>query len=269
MHVTLSDIEREAYKKSIIHNIDGRIKIILTLSIIVYAVSLPRLELLTIQKLVFIELYLFALMALAHLNPLYLLIRFMAVIPFGGAIVLFQPFIHHSFFESYTVLYTLPFGLTVTLEGFEYGSILFSKFLVCITSIFLLSSTTKMQDMVNSARRLGLPREFALLLGMMVRYLFVFYNIFKKIRTAQKTRCFSIFNKKVPKKWILEQIGYTVSSIFIRSYEQGERTYVSMLGRGYTADSSLYVSEKKIRTADVTIIGITFFLIIGVHFFIV
>ncbi|MFQ6056774.1 MAG: cobalt ECF transporter T component CbiQ, partial [Methanosarcinales archaeon] len=62
---------------------------------------------------------------------------------------------------------------------------------------------------------------------------------------------------------------YTVSSIFIRSYEQGERTYVSMLGRGYTADSSLYVSEKKIRTADVTIIGITFFLIIGVHFFIV
>ena len=31
----------------------------------------------------------------------------------------------------------------------------------------------------------------------------------------------------------MKQIGYTVGTIFIRSYEQGERVYTSMLCRGY------------------------------------
>ena len=64
--------------------------------------------------------------------------------------------------------------------------VLLAKYIVCITAIVLMSSTMKMSDMVTSARRLGMPAEFTLILSMMVRYLFVFWIILKRIRVAHK-----------------------------------------------------------------------------------
>jgi cobalt/nickel transport system permease protein len=161
----------------------------------------------------------------------------------------------------------MPMGIEITREGILYGAILFAKFIVCISSLILLSSTTPMSELVASARRLGLPRVMALLFTMMVRYLFVFWNMLGRIRTAQKTRCFEIWNKKVPRKWILEQIGFTISSLFIRSYEQGERTYQSMLCRGYNADAQVYVSKKKLQVSDIVLLAGTFVIIAAVHLF--
>jgi cobalt/nickel transport system permease protein len=55
MHITLTDLERETYRKSPIHRIDGRIKILITLAIIIYAVALPRMESLDLIKLGLLE----------------------------------------------------------------------------------------------------------------------------------------------------------------------------------------------------------------------
>ena len=54
-----------------------------------------------------------------------------------------------------------------------------------------------MRDMVASARRLELPAKLTLLFSMMVRYKFVFWGMLRRIRTAQKTKCFDIWNKNV------------------------------------------------------------------------
>jgi len=86
-----------------------------------------------------------------------------------------------------------------------------------------------------------------------------------RIRRAQKTRCFDLLNKKVPRIWTLQQIGYTISSMFIRSYEQGERTYQSMLCRGYNADVHVYVGRKNLRTLDVSFLALTAGVIIAAH----
>lgn len=262
MHLTLGDIERETYKKSPVHRIDGRIKILITLAIIIYAVALPRADVLNFLKLGFIEAYLLVLILFARIGFSYLVFRFMIALPFGFGIAVFQPFIRQPFFSEFTVLYTLPFGLEMTREGMLFGASIFAKFVVCITAVILLSSTTSLSDFVASARRLGLPKELALLFTMMVRYLFVFWNMLGRIRTAQKTRCFDIWNKNVTRRWTLEQIGYTISSLFIRSYEQGERTYQSMLCRGYSADAHVYVGRKKFSIPDVFVLVLTFCIII-------
>lgn len=268
MHITLTDIEREAYKDSLLHTMDGRIKIIMTLAVIIYAVSLPRLDTASIERLGILWLYLIGLMIIARLNLIYAAARLAIALPFGLGISVLQPFIRQPFIDDFTVIYVLPLGITVTREGTLFGGVLFAKFMVCVTAVVVLSSTTKMQDMVSNARRLGLPAELTLLLSMMVRYLFVFWSMLRRIRTAQKTRCFDIWNRNVPRKWILEQIGYTISSLFIRSYEQGERTYQSMLCRAYSADSHIRISTQKAGLCDHFMFSVTIMMIIFVQFFI-
>jgi energy-coupling factor transporter transmembrane protein EcfT len=101
------------------------------------------------------------------------------------------------------------------------------KFVYCISFIILLSSTTKMHDMLEGGRRMGLPPEFALALGMMIRYLFVFGYMYRKIQETLRTKCFDPFDSRLPYRYRLNQIGYAIGTMFIRSYEQGERVYTA------------------------------------------
>lgn len=266
MHITLYDIEQESYKESLLHNMDGRVKMLITLIVIIYAVSLPRLEIATIERLSILWLYLVTLIIIARLNPVYIVARIAIAIPFGLGIAVLQPFIRQPFISEFTVLYNLGLGITITSEGVLFGSVLFTKFMVCITAVVLLSSTTQMRDMVASARRLGLPPELTLLFSMMVRYLFMFWSMLRRIRTAQKTRCFDIWNKQVPRRWILKQVGNSISSLFLRTYEQGERTYYAMLCRAYSADSKVCVSEQNIGLRDYLMFSTTLILIGFIQF---
>lgn len=265
MHISVTELERESYRKSPIHSIDGRIKIIMALAVIVYAVALPRMDTHNYQKLVILESYILILMLISGIELSHLAARFVIAIPFGLGISAVQFFIKQPFIQDFTIMFSFSPGIEVTREGIIYGSIFFFKFFVCISSVILLSSTASMSDLVSSARRLGLPREMALLFTMMVRYLFVFWSMLGRIRTAQKTRCFNIWNKKVPRKWLLEQLGYTISSLFIRSYEQGERTYQSMLCRGYSSDAGVYVNKRKLHLNDILFLGITFAILAAVQ----
>lgn len=269
MSIGLTEVERESYKSSLIHDMDGRIKILALLSIVFYVAALPRLDDSNMIKLLVLETYLFALIIIAKLNLFYIFIRILAVLPFGLGLAIFQPFIRQPFIETFTVYpMALPFGLSITYEGIDFGVTLMARFLVCVTSVIVLSSTMKMNDFVVSARRLGVPKEFTLLLTMMVRYLFVFWSVLKRIRVAQSSRLFDIWNKKAPRKWALEQVGNTISSLFIQSYEQGERTYIGMLCRGYSNDNSnLFIRRSQIHVKDTLFGVITIVLIVSVHFF--
>jgi cobalt/nickel transport system permease protein len=256
----ISSIEMESSKISTLHSLDGRIKIISSMLIIVYAVYTTNLIVLSIM-----ELYLIMLILISHISLTYTLKRLALVIPFGGIIALFQLFIREG-----TVIYTLPFGLDITLQGLNFGLLLISRIIVCVTAIILLSSVTPMQELINSARKLGVPREFSMLLSLTLRYLFFFYDELRRIRNAQKTRCFDIRSKKTTYTWKLKKIGETIGMMFLKSYEQGEKVYFSMLSRGYSDTSSLYNNTKKLNFKDYTFIIITVSIIIGLeitHYF--
>jgi len=267
--VSLTDIERESYKNSPVHRLDPRIKLAFALAIIIYVVSLPRIDDKNMVRLFAIEAYLMLLVLAAGLDLRYFFLRILAILPFGFGIVLIQPFLRPSFVENYTVYpLDLPLGLSITYEGLAFGSTLLAKFLVCITSIVLLSSTTRLRDMVAAADRIGIPREFTLLLSMMVRYLFLFWAVLKRIRIAQQTRLFDIWNKDVPRKWVIEQVGNSMSSIFIRSYEQGERTYISMLCRGYGSGHEKSYYKTKIRAQDIIFLFLSAGCVLCIHLYV-
>ena len=267
--VTLTDIERESYKNSPIHRLDPRVKLLFALAIIIYVVSLPRVHEKNLARLLAIEIYLILLVLVAGLDLKYFILRILAILPFGIAIALIQPFLRPSFIENYTPYpLDLPFGLSITYQGLAFGSTLLAKYLVCITAVILLSSTTRLKDMVAAADRIGIPREFTLLLSMMVRYLFLFWAVLKRIRVAQETRLFNIWSRGVPRKWILKQIGHSISAIFVRSYEQGEKTYISMLCRGYGSGHDKAYYKAKIRTQDVLFLLLSTGSIACIHIFV-
>ena len=252
----LYSIEKSAYGTSIIHRLDARIKLLLTLVAIVAIVALPYSTKVYTLGAAFFVLFLI-LWAASRLSPLVYFRRLVFILPFGIFLVGFQAFVKNPYYETFHTVATLPFGLEIYAESLEFASILLVKFIVSISFIILLSSTTKMQEMIEAAGRLGLPLEFTLTLGMMVRYIFVFAEMFGRIRTAMSTRCFDPLDRRLPYRYRLHQVGYTVGTIFIRSYEQGERTYTSMLCRGYGGKSGLYIRKKPLNTGEMVFAATT------------
>jgi len=255
MNISLEKIEQESWKDSIIHNLNGRIKLILTVLIIVYAVYTTDF-----LVLLLLEIYLIILLLFSKVSLLYFLKRVLIILPFGGFIAIFQLFIHQGI-----ILYTLPFGLTITYEGLIFGALLFSRLIVCLSAIVLLSSVTTLETIVNSMRKLGFPKEMSMILSMTVRYLFVFFEELDNIRKAQKSRSFNIWNKKTSYLWRIKQIAYSIMMLFLKSFEKGETVYYSMLARGYSGEAISYQEESPVMKMDYGIIVLTLIIIFSVE----
>jgi len=242
-------LEREAYRDSFIHRLDARVKILVTFAVIIAIVAVPYSPIVfPVAGVLF--LFFAVLWALSGVSPKVYLKRLAVIVPLWGIVILFQIFVKNPYYTDYHVLYTLPFGITIYAESVEFACILGAKFLVSISFIILMSVTTKLQDMLQGASRLGLPAEFGLALAMMIRYLFVFGYIYRKVNEALTTRCFSPFDRMLPYRYRLQQLGNIIGTLFLRSYEQGERTYTAMLCRGYGRHSHVFVTKKPLVPAD-------------------
>lgn len=253
----LTAIDREARKESLMNNLDGRIKLISAMLIIIYAVTNTNLFVLAIM-----EIYLLILISLSNVTPSYALKRIALVIPFGGFVAMIQPF-----FQPGNILWTGPFGLVhITDYGLFFGALLLARVTVSVTSIVFLSSATSMQDLVASAQKLGVPHQLAMLLNLTVRYLFFFYDQLMNILNAQSTRCFDIFSNKTAYKWRLRKVGETITMMFIRAFEQGETVYLSMVCRGYSENTRIYRAKSKIDYKDFALIGITVVMIVTLEY---
>ncbi len=239
------EFEEEGLKDSPIHRIDTRVKILSTLFLIVGAVYIGRNEALDfgarVTALATMELYLLILILMARLDLALVLKRLLLILPFGGTIAILRPLV-----EPGRVVYVLPLGITVTHEGVLEGGTILTIMIVSITSIILLSSTSSMQRILNSGIQLGLPRQFALLLGMTIRYLFFYLHVFRKMAEAKATRAFSIRNRRAGYRVILTQLGYSAAMIFVRAYEHGLKTHESMLSRCYSPDSALFAKRESL-----------------------
>ncbi|MDD1671416.1 MAG: cobalt ECF transporter T component CbiQ [Methanomicrobiales archaeon] len=258
-------IEKSAYCKSYIHSLDARVKIISAFSLIIVTVALPYSTAVFFVGGFFL-LFLASLWALSHLSPLIFLKRLAAILPFGLCIIFFQIFLTNRYYSTFHIIAHLPFGIHIYTESIEFAGILLMKFIVCVSVIIFLSSTTKLQEMLDGAKQLGLPSDFVMALGMMVRYLFVFGYTYRKINETFKTKCFDPFDNQLSYHYRLRQIGYTIGTLFLRSYEQGERTYLAMLCRGYDRHSDIYVRQKNLSRRDwvFLILSLTFFIIIPI-----
>lgn len=252
--VSIDELRKQEYlsnQNSILHNVDSRIKLIVLVLTILFAVTSSNYTVFLI-----LELYLISLIIISRISLKDALIRVILILPFGLFIAIFQPFIQPG-----QVLYSLPFGLHITLEGLQFAELLMSRLAISVTSIVLFSYITPMKDIAEAFRRLHVPNEFAMIFSLFVRFIFLFYDELNAIRQAQSSRCFSLSNN-TPYLWKLKQVGYLFLMMFLRAYERGETVYSSMASRGYNSDSKIYYSKDKLSLTSIIYLLVPIILII-------
>ena len=224
---------------SIIHNLNGPVKLISAIIIIVFTVFSQQ-----IIVPIIMEIFLLLILYLSKVSIKDAFKRIVLLLPFGGAIIIFQPFIHPG-----NVLWAYSW-IQITDTGLNWAILLFGRVITSLTAIVLLSSTSPMQEIVASFRKLKMPKELAMILSITVRFLFVFIDELTTIRNAQKSRNFNIHSKLVPYRWIVRQVGYTIAMMFLKSYEQGERVHKSMISRGFSDTSQLFNEKTHLEKSD-------------------
>lgn len=259
----LFDLEEVSSQKSFIHSLDARVKLIFCCAAIISMVSVPYSPAVYDVGLVFFLLFLI-LWFFSRISPVIYFRRLLIALPFGFMLCGFQIFFKNRYYTEYHTLVEFPFGIQIFYESVQFASILLIKFLVCYSFIVLLSSTTTLQDLLEAAGRLKVPPELILALAMMIRYLYVFGIIYRKVTDSLSTRLFDPFNRALPYKYRIVNMGYMMGSLFIRSLEQGERTYASMLCRGYGRDSYIFIRKKPLVITDILflVMGLSFLIII-------
>ena len=222
-----------------IHNLEGRIKLVSTIFIIVVCVISQELFI-----PIALEIMLLVILKIAKLSYADSFKRLLMLLPFGGAVIIFQPFIQPG-----NIIWTYSW-LHITDVGLNWGILLFTRMIVCLTAIIIYSSTTPLQEMASSFRKLKMPRDLAMILSIMVRFLFLFVDELAAIRKSQKSRNFTIHGKTTPYKWRVKQVGYTIGMMFLKAYEQGERVHKSMISRGFSDASEMFNEKRSPERSD-------------------
>ena len=236
---------------SLLHDIDSRIKLIVLVLIIIFAVSSEN-------YIVFaaVEAYLLILIYLSNISIKEALMRVALIIPFGLFIALFQPFIQPG-----DIIYNLPLGIHITQQGIAFAELLLARLVISVTSVVLFSYITPMQDVAEAFRKLHIANEFAMIFSLFVRFLFLFFDELQNLRQAQASRCHGL-SSDLPYMWRLKNAGYLVLMMFLRAYEKGEVVFESMLCRGYSSESKLYTDNERLSNKSIAYLLITILLMV-------
>ncbi len=257
----LAEIEQDSSGTSLIHSLDARVKLLVSIFFIIIVVAYPNSTGVYLLGLC-LGCILFCIWVVTRLSFIIYLKRFIMTLPFGAFILVAQIFFKSPHYTTVTPIYL--FFLTMYAESIEYASILGVKFILCISSVVILSSTTPVQELLLAARRLGLPPVIALTLGLMIRYLFVFARMFGAIQDALYTRHFDPFTRNLSYKYRLKILGYAMGVVVLRSYEQGERTYLAMLSRGYGYENCETMASCPLKRRDIScLIGISMIILVA------
>ncbi|GAA6621976.1 cobalt ECF transporter T component CbiQ [Scytonema sp. NUACC26] len=119
-----------------------------------------------------------------------------------------------------------PLQIT-TLGLIILGSVMF-KTLLSLLMLNLLTLTTSVPSLLNALIELRIPPLLVAILASMYRYINVLINEFNTMRRAAASR--NLMNSN---RTIRLVVGNTIGSLFIRTYERGNRIHQAMLSRGY------------------------------------
>lgn len=119
-------------------------------------------------------------------------------------------------------------GLTVSIEGlWAAWNILIKASLGLLTTV-LLAATTSTAEILRGMERLHVPRVITAIAGFMIRYAEVIGGEMRRMRIARESRGYD------PRWfWQVRGLAATAGTLFVRSFERGERVYLAMLSRGF------------------------------------
>lgn len=119
-------------------------------------------------------------------------------------------------------------GLALSQPGLLGAWNILVKGVLGVLTSLTLAATTPLRDLLLGMQRLGAPALVVTIATLMLRYVDVIAGEARRMRLARLSRGHD------PR--FLWQVGATargVGSLFVRSYERGERVHLAMLARGW------------------------------------
>ena len=120
-------------------------------------------------------------------------------------------------------------GVSLSLPGLLAGWNILIKGTLGVLISVTLAATTPLRDLVGGLSRLRVPAMVTVIATLMLRYLEVIAAEARRMRLARISRGHD------PRfAWQVGASVRAVGTLFLRSYERGERVHLAMLSRGYT-----------------------------------
>ena len=227
---------------SIVHRIDARVKLVLSLAFIFTTAIIP------VGAWVLYFLLYVIVLSLEYMTDVgtgYYLKRSAIALPFILAAV---PLI---FTVPGTSLFAFTIGtweFTASIPGIERFFSIALKSWISLQMAIVLTSTTPFPEILMAMRTLRIPCLLVAIFGLMWRYLFVFANEAMRLLRARTARSSSTGNPDIKTggsiAWRANITGGLAGSLFVRSLERSERIYVAMLSRGYDGEVRSMPQEK-------------------------
>lgn len=230
MHAEAFD--RYHHGQSPAHNLDARIKVIITIAFILSNAILPDGA-----WLAFGLAWLFILFAnrMSGLGLWFTFKRSFIALPFAMAAI--------------TVLFTIPgqpvasfdflaWNLTITNAGLLRFVSIVTRSWLSVQVAILLVAVTEFPKIVHALRHLHLPAVLTVIISFLYRYLFILTDEVLRMLRARQARSGAAAGWKSGGSvlWRARIAGNMAGQLFLRSYERSDRIYNAMLSRGYRGE---------------------------------
>ena len=255
--------DRYHHGHSLIHNLDPRIKVVVTVAFIVSNALLPDGA-----WVAFVLAWFLVLLANAFsgLGIGFTFRRSFIALPFALAAI--------------TVLFSIPgeplftfrllmSNLTITDAGLlRFVSIVIRSWL-SVQMAILLVATTEFPKIVHALNHLRVPTIITVIISFLYRYLFVLADEVLRLLRARQARSAAAAGKNPGGSvlWRARIAGHMAGQLFLRSYERSDRIYNAMLSRGYKGEL-MTIHPHHFHTSDwiigaVSILGLIIMQIVG------
>ena len=118
--------------------------------------------------------------------------------------------------------------LALSEAGLVGGLAIAAKATLGVVAAVVLAATTQVRDLLVGLERLRLPAPLVAIAAFMVRYVSVVVGDAARMRVARESRGYA-----GGRAGHLAAVAGGVGTLFVRSYERGERVQLAMASRGY------------------------------------
>ena len=213
-----SYIDQYSYQESIIHRLDGRVKVVATVFYTLAVVTLPREKM---GELLPFFIFPLLLIALGEIPWRFVLKHLLLVSPFILMVALFNPLYDRT---------PLSFGSWQIARGWITALNILIKFSLTVMALLGLVSTTPFSRLLGAFQALGCPRIMILQLSFLYRYLFITIEEIHRMVRAREARS---YGKPLGAKKLFSSGGALIGALFFRSLQRAGRVYQAMCARGF------------------------------------
>lgn len=224
--------DRFHHGHSPLHNLDPRVKVLVTIAFILSNALLPDAA-----WTAFALAWAFIIGAnlVSGLGAGFTLRRSFIAFPFALAAVTVL------FSMQGQPLYSFRFlmqNLTITDAGvLRFVSIVIRSWLSVQLAI-LLVAVTEFPKIVHALRHLHVPAIITVIISFLYRYLFVLADEVMRLLRARQARSARVAGQRAGGSvaWRARTAGHMAGQLFLRSYERSDRVYNAMIARGYKGE---------------------------------